>query len=124
MNSASYSIIFIIFALQLAIAGIIFFVLRKILDRELVELALERFDRYKPEDELKSVKEIYVITYKPLSQLVNTRLSQLVNKKFQQARLVLKEEKRIKGGMVVQIGSYTIDMSLLSRLKNIWSSEV
>ena len=119
----NYSVIPILFAVQLAIAVIVFFVLKKLLDRELIALALERFERFKSEENAHNINEILVITHRPLNALLKKRLARLVEQKFKQTPLVFKEQGKIKGGMVIQMGEHVVDFSLLSRLKGVWTGE-
>ena len=107
--------IWIIFVVQTLIGIGIFMFLKKLLDCDLQELALEKLQNLSFD-----CKEIKVITHKPIKDVFKSRVEKIIQQKNVQVSVEFSELSQIKGGMIIEAGAQTIDCSLLSRLKNFW----
>ena len=112
-------IILEILGLQLFLSAIIFTVLLKILNRHLTESALHQLELFFPKEIDPKILEIVVIIPKVLSARAKERIEQAASKRFgKDVSLVIQNDPRIKGGMMIKLNDFTIDCSLASRLKD------
>lgn len=112
------SIILIIFLGQCVIAAIVIIVLKKLLDRELMNAALEKFESCKASAD---IKEITVLSSSRIKDEVQGRLESIRKRKFVQAKLIYRVEPQVKGGIVIALEDILLDFSLSSRLQNFWT---
>jgi len=107
-----------VFILQIGVISLIVFILKKILDRQLIEAAIhsiEVLDKNLIDCDLAALA---VTTYEHLSPVAQSRLLSALNKKINKTvRLDIVQDKTIKGGMIIQIKERSFDYSLLARLK-------
>ena len=107
-----------ILLMQLVVAAIVIFVLKKILDHQLVELALKKFGNCQLNAEDQKLNGIIVLATSVLKPAIQTRLNQIVEKKFKRPmQLFVKEDKTLRGGIVIKLNSVVIDYSLTGRLR-------
>jgi len=107
-----------IFAGQCVLVGIVIFVLKRLLDKELVQAALEGFESCKaPSD----IKEIDVFSASRISDELKSHLESVRQCRFVQANLNFKENADLRGGLIIALGDIVLDFSLASRLENFWS---
>ncbi len=111
-------IFFIIFLIQCAIAIAVIFVLKRLLDKELMKAAFEKFESCKTSPDL---AEITVLTASKVNEEFKLRLESVRKRKFPQATFNFQESAQIKGGVVIAMGEDFLDFSLSSRLKDLWS---
>jgi len=113
-------IIFIlaIFILQIIVIGTIIFVLKRRLDRQLIELAIQKFERLNAEDIGPEEKDLVVITAKKIEEGVRHRLIEVSFKKVHRAlNLIAQEDRSTKGGIIIKMKNFSIDYSLAGRLR-------
>ena len=106
----------IIFVLQLVIATVVIFVLKRLLDRELEKAAIEKLTSLKTNVD---VKVVHIYYAKPLSLNVEEKLRELVKNKFSVSEIIFEELENIKGGLIIKIEDEVLDFSLSSRLENL-----
>jgi len=94
------------------------FVLKKLLDRELMMAALEKFESCKASLE---IKEISVYSASRISDKYKGQIEMIRQRKFDQAKLDYLENAELKGGVVITLGDLLLDFSLATRLQNFWS---
>ncbi len=108
-----------VLVLQIVIIVIIFVVLLKILNRHLTESALHQFELLFSEKIDPKIQEIVVVIPQDLSLEAKERIEQAAFKKFSRnVSLVVQNDPRIKGGMIIKLNDFSIDCSLASRLKD------
>ena len=107
-----------LFLMQLAVAAVVVFVLKKMLDHQLVEIAVKKFEACKLGAEDQKLNGIIVLATAPLKPSVQERLSQSAEKKFnRQMQLFVKKDKTLRGGIVIKLHSIVIDYSVTGRLR-------
>ena len=110
-------IFFLIFIVQVLVAGIVIFILKRLLDKELIEAALEKLQGlHAPEN----VGDIIVRLGRSDFQ-AQGRFEELTRRRFPRAKLSVEEDAALKGGVIITIGDQTLDFSVASRLKGFWS---
>src|SRR5690348_1946037 len=93
---------------QLVIAVTVILVLKKLLDRELVDAALEKLESYKPADGIKQVS----VRLAKANEMINHRLQSVCRKKFAQAQLQMEQDPAIKGGLIIELDGDVLDFSM------------
>ena len=107
---------FVVF--QGVIILIIVFFLRMALQKNLVEFAIHQFETMFGHTLDPDLDEIEVITFSPLKRSLQDRLQQAANKKLgKNVKLSIRQDRNIKGGLIIKCGKKSIDTSLLNRLK-------
>ena len=114
-------IILFILGVQLLIAGIVVFALRYALNRELIKNALERFEGLGPEDMPSLAERIVLKVARPLPHDLEARLETIAEVKFSGRPIVVLQDDSLRGGMVIETGLKTIDLSFNVCLKNLLS---
>ena len=110
-------VIAMIVGIQIAIAGVVVFVLKCLLDRELKEVALEKFERATMAD----AKEIVVRYGASLSDMHKSRFVAVHKRKFSAVPLRFEHKGELMGGVVIVLGKEELDFSVVGRLRNFWS---
>ena len=111
------AVFFFIFCVQVVIAGVVIFILKRLLDKELVEAALEKLQGLSAGD---IAGEIVLRVNRPDFK-VQGRFEDLVRRRFPAAQLIVQEDAGLKGGVVLIVAGQTLDFSITSRLKGFWS---
>lgn len=111
-------VLLMIFIGQCVFALVVIFVLKRLLDKELMKAAFEKFESCKISPE---VKEIAVRSASAISDEYKAHLESIRQRKFAHANLNFQEDKALKGGVVIAMGDLLLDFSLLSRLQHFWS---
>ena len=106
-------LVLIVFQCAIA-AGVVFFLKRR-LDRELMEGALEKLYSVVP-----ASGQVIVKCAGPLSPEVQSRIQSMVRRKSTEVKVIVQEDPALKGGLVIEIPGQVIDFSLANRLKNFW----
>jgi F0F1-type ATP synthase delta subunit len=114
-------IIFLIFGLQVVSALIVIFVLKKLLDRELIESALEQFEVLKCQEDPVQLKNINVVGHKAMSGEVESRFKHIAARRFKEIPIKFSTDPSLKGGVLVLIGGTKIDCSLSDRLERLFA---
>lgn len=110
--------ILILLIVQLAIAGIVIFVLKRLLDRELEKAALEKLASFKT---MGTVDNVIVYYASSLPLRVEEEIRALVKRKFTDSKIIFEKLSDLKGGLMIKIVDEVLDFSLSSRLENFWS---
>ena len=116
----NFGIIFVVIGMQAFLALIVMFVLKKYLDRELIDVALERFETLKYQGDLAQLKEILVVSHRPLNEFVQARIKAVADKRFKGVALNLSTDTALKGGVMIVVGAVVIDNSTRQRLDALW----
>ncbi len=104
--------------MQVAAGFIVILILKKILDHQLVELAIKKFEAIKLQPEDQKLSSILIISSRAISVAVHERIRLAAEKKFNRPiSLVVKINKKINGGMIIQVNSAIVDYSVVGRLK-------
>jgi len=103
---------------QCVFVVVVVLVLKKLLDKELMRAALEKFEASRVPAE---IKEITVFTAGNISDEFKSHLESIRKRKMPQANLIFLENAELKGGVVIAAGDLLLDFSLSSRLQNFWS---
>lgn len=116
-------ILWIVLILQVFLILIVVAVLKRSLSKELMQVALERFETLKPQEDLTQLKEISVVSHAILDDRVLSRLKTIAAKKFKDVPLTLSTDTAIKGGLRILVGQTIIDCSIQSRLGSLWGGK-
>jgi F0F1-type ATP synthase delta subunit len=108
----------IVIVLQIVIAGIVFSILWRLLDRELVAAAIEKLMSVKTSAEVKVVN-VYHGNVLPVR--IEEKLKILVKNKFTNSDVFFEQLKSLKGGLIIKVADEVLDFSISSRLENFWS---
>ena len=105
-----------VFIVQLLIAAAVIFILKRLLDKELAEAALEKFQGLEARD-------IAAISIRLGRQDLHlrSRFEELARRRFPGARLTIEDDAALKGGVLIIIGEQVLDYSVADRLRNFWS---
>ncbi len=117
----NFGIIFLIFALQVVAALIVMAVLKKLLDRELIESALEQFEVMKYQGDSAWLKTITIVGHKPLGVEIQARFKSIAVRRFKGVVLDFSSDAELKGGVKVALQDIVIDCSLSDRLKKLFA---
>jgi F0F1-type ATP synthase delta subunit len=115
-----FGIIFLIFGLQVVLALIVIVVLKKLLDRELVESALEQFEVLKYQEDPSQLKTIAVVGHKALKDQIRSRFKSVAARKFKGVPVDFPTDAGLKGGVKVVVGRTVIDCTLNDRLEKMF----
>jgi F0F1-type ATP synthase delta subunit len=103
---------------QVIVAVIVIFILKKILDHQLEQLAIKKLEYIKLDAQEQGLQFLTLVAPGQISLSVQQRISALCKKKFgHPVQLVLKKDRTLKGGLVIQLTKTVIDYSLVGRLK-------
>ena len=108
----------IIIILQLVIAAVVIFVLKRLLDRELAKAAVEKLVSLKLPNK---VEQVCVYHAGSLSLAFEQELTAIVKNKFLGSKIVFEQTPNLKGGLVIKVADEMLDFSLISRLEHFWS---
>lgn len=103
---------------QVIVATVVIVVLKKILDRRLMETAVKQFEFWPEEERDKPITKIVVVTHTPVSSVYKQRIEQAAVKHSRgSVRPEFLVDKSIKGGVVIQTNLRAFEFSLKSRWK-------
>lgn len=103
---------------QLFVIMVIAYFLRRALQNNLVEIAIHQFEVSFAHELDPDIDEIEVIVFTRLKHSFEERIRQAASRKFKKTvKLSIKQDKAIKGGLILKIGDKIIDSSLYTRLK-------
>ncbi|MBP6342649.1 MAG: F0F1 ATP synthase subunit delta [Candidatus Omnitrophica bacterium] len=119
----NFGIVFVVFVLQVVLALIVVAVLKVFLGKELIKVALERFETLKLQEDIAQIKEISVFSHSPLESDIQTRIKTVAAGKFKGIPLNLAVNSALEGGMVIMVGSTVIDCSSKTRLSSLWGGQ-
>ena len=102
---------------QIVSASIILFVLKKVLDRNLIELTIRRLETL-PFAEFKNVNSVTIVSHKKLNAKYQERVFKTSTRYFgTKVTPVLQIDKRLWGGAILHINENIYDFSLNDRLR-------
>jgi F0F1-type ATP synthase delta subunit len=116
----NFNIIFLILGLQVVLALIVIAVLKKLLDRELVESALEQFEVFKYQGDLSRIKKIAVVGHKEIRPEIQTRFKNIAARRFKDIPIDFSTDMTLKGGVKVLMAEAQIDCTLSDRLQRLF----
>ena len=116
----NFGIVFLFFGLQVVSAVIVIFVLKKLLDRELIASALEQFEVLKYQGDLSRVKIIHVVGHKDMGEEIRARFKSIAARRFKGVALDFSTDRDLKGGVKVVMDQTEIDCSLSDRLDKLF----
>ncbi len=103
---------------QILVAAGVIFVLKKILDHQLVELAIKKFQNTTLKQEDQKLTGILVLSSSRIKPFLYQRLVNEAQKKFNRpVEIVTKRDKSLRGGLMIKLNSATIDFTLVGRLR-------
>ncbi len=103
---------------QLIMAVIVVLVLRKLLEKELIEAALEKLEYFKP---AQGGGEFIIRVASHLDGRIEDRFKSWCGRRFAGSKISFEQDGALKGGVVIVAGGEVLDFSLANRLKNLWS---
>lgn len=117
--------IFVIFFVSQAMAiGIIVVILKKILDRNLIDLAIQQLEagRLTPQRQQKkdfdySNSKIVVVTHRKIRSGDSQRVLKAVTKNMPGVIVDFEVEPKVIGGMIIKVDDNAADYSLIDRLR-------
>jgi F0F1-type ATP synthase delta subunit len=105
--------------LQLISAGVVVYVLKLILDHELLLNALEHLEGFESAAGERA-KEVTVLVGRVLSDKMTSRVRAVIDAKFPHANTSIVVSRDIGGGLVAQVDGKILDFSLAGRLEHLW----
>ena len=112
------SIILVILIAQVVSIVIIFFVLKKVLERRLFHFAIREFEFYSLPEGEENPKEIFIITCNNISDAYRQEIQKIAQKKFGiDVRSTFKIDKELMGGVVIKVNRTSYNFSLKERLR-------
>jgi len=106
-----------IIILQVIAIVIVVYVLKRLLDRELLSTTLEQALGFQPSEEAWKTDKISVISAGKLPADFQAKLVAVFREKCPRAEVEFLENPALKGGVVVEIAGEVWDHSLTTRLK-------
>lgn len=107
-----------IFLLQIIVAAIVIFILKKVLDRQLQQLAVKKLDYLKLDKDDLASETIILSAPGPVSLATQEAVARLSQKKFgRSVKIVTRADPSLRGGLVIKLKRTIIDFSLVGRLK-------
>ena len=103
---------------QIIAAGVVFAVLRAVLNGMLIDLALKHREVFRSEDGEAPVDRVVIVSFRPLKDADARRARRAVDQRIRPAGpLEFQVERQLWGGVVIRAGSRVLDFSLRDRLK-------
>lgn len=107
-----------IFILQIIVAAIVVVILKNVLNRMLIESAINQLEILKVQEISDGLSEVTVMTHKKIKELDYNKIAlSLYRRLHKRIDVVNQISPEIKGGMIIKIKSITIDYSLKKKLK-------
>ena len=108
-----------VLGLQILVFSIIAFVLMKILDRQLTESAVHRFEVMFAKELDGNLEEIVVVVCSKISARARGRIQSAAFKKLgREIPLTIRQDKHMRGGLIIRLNQLTLDYSLMNRLRD------
>ena len=106
------------FLMQAVILAVIVFILLKILNRNLTEGAVHKFEVLFWKEVDGDPEEIAVTAPGELSPKYKDRIAEAAFKKFERrVPVVVRKDRKIRGGLIIQVKNTVMDYSLSGRLR-------
>lgn len=114
----AFAFILIVFLFQVVLVFVIVWILKVLLNRQLIEMTVRSFETADSSCLEQDTNEMTIVTYGKLSEDVKQRISDAFYKKTRRtANLIVMQDRAIKGGIVIRQKKIIADGSLRDRLK-------
>jgi F0F1-type ATP synthase delta subunit len=104
------------FLAQGLVAAAVIFVLKRVLDKELMKAALEQLESGQIPS---ATGEIVVRFSAPVSDEFKNHLESIRRRRFTGAKVDFRRDAGLKGGVVIEAGEILLDFSLAGRLRDL-----
>ena len=104
------------FLAQGLVAAAVIFVLKRVLDKELMKAALEQLESGQIPS---ATGEIVVRFSAPVSDEFKNHLESIRQRKFARANVDFRREAGLKGGVIIEAEGCSLDFSLAGRLRDL-----
>ena len=112
------AIVGIILVVQIIFGVIVFFVLKNILEKKLLEATLQDLDLFLMKNEIGTLEKVVIVCGVELSPVKKQMVQEALQKKLSpNVQMVYERDTSLLGGMVLRLGAYTIGKSLRDRLR-------
>ena len=106
-------------AVQIVVAAIVIVVLYKLLNKILIDTAIHKIETLSKNEIDQTLKDVQITAYAPLNEAVQQRILDAIFKKLERTtRLLISQDKKIRGGIIIKLNTIIVDCSLASRLKD------
>ncbi len=112
------NIVLKVILLQVVMAALVLFLMKKLLERELLGVALEQIAGA-PLEHGVIVNEVVVVAAGRFSGDDEFRLRGVIRDRFPQARVLIGRDASLGGGLIIRMGDHVLDHSLWTRLKQL-----
>lgn len=104
---------------QIVAMTAVVFVLKKVLDKQLVESAIRQYDFWRNEEKVRPVNdEVAVICHRRLALAHRALIEKATRRRFgESARVIERVDKALWGGVIIRVGATVFDYSLKDRLR-------
>jgi F0F1-type ATP synthase delta subunit len=109
-------IVLTVLIVQCIIAAVVIFVLKHLLDRELMDAAMEKLQA----SDFFPAGAVTITSASSLDAQTQSRIQALLRRKGD-VKIVFAKDPGIQGGLIIACADKTIDFSVANRLKNIFS---
>ena len=107
-----------VFFFQIIVISIIVFILKQVLEGQLVNLAVQKLDTMPLDEFDQGSYEVTVTAYANLKNSIKEKIAQIVTRKINKpAAIAVQRDKKLWGGLIIRWNKGVIDLSLISRLK-------
>jgi len=107
-----------VLVLQVIVAVIVILILKKVLDRQLQQLAIKKLDYVKLDKEDLASESVILSAPQPVAVVIREKVAHICQKKMgRPVKIVTKVDTALKGGLIIQLKKTTVDFSLIGRLK-------
>ncbi len=107
-----------VFFFQIIIISVVVFILKKILEKQLVDIAIQKLDTMPLNEFDSDSSKVVVVSYGHLKGSLKNKITQIVTRKINKsASVIVQRDSRLWGGVIIKWNKGTIDLSLISRLK-------
>ena len=115
------NVIMKILVLQVVVAVLVVFLLKKFLEHELFMCALEKIANA-PLEQGAEVDEVVVVSAGKLTGDEEFRLRTIIKGRFPGAEITVGKDRSLGGGLVVRAGGHVYDFSLWTRMRRLFKS--
>ena len=107
-----------IFILQIIVGAIVVVILKKALDKMLIETAIRQLEIFKVEEFGEGLSEVIVMTHKKIKELDYNKIALILYRRLhKRVNVVNQIVPDLRGGMIIKVKNITIDYSLKKKLK-------
>ncbi|NTV28539.1 MAG: F0F1 ATP synthase subunit delta [Candidatus Omnitrophica bacterium] len=103
--------------LQVLAAIVVGYVLKRLMDRELMLAALERVEMFAPAGVGDEAEKVVIVSAGPMPAEQRARFVAILKDKLPHAEIEFLENADLRGGVVIEIAGEVLDFSLVTRLQ-------